>query len=552
MSVKSIKTIRQKLIVMIGIGVISLLWVLPGFLGESGIPAVMNQDTIFHLSRINGLGDIWKSPVSFENFNNTGTIVNQFYPWLLIYPAYLLSKYVGLVGSYWTYIWFITFVTAVSSYWAFKQLNRNVNNTYALLFSALYTGSAYRSVDVFNRGALGETITFIFLPLVFVGFINILFRDSKRWWMLTLGMTGIVYSHVVTTFIVSFLMGIVIVVSLFSLDDKSDRLLSFLKATILTLITTAFVYIPELEQLLHQSIYTPRALPLEGVNPIKEVIASLGNLITKYYTLGIFSVVSIVISLIVFPRLQKMDRNIFVFGIVLWIITSSLFPWQILNETVLGKVVGHIQFLFRFNAIITLLFSYIGVKAIMVIVNRKNLNIKYVLLVSCMLVIAVNFFSVKQLYQSTEYNLVTNGNAASLVNKVDRYKDYRSLASISSMEDINNHHVYVEGKKVNASIIYQGSKAFIKILDVEAGDKVDIPFFKYKGIRITNQGVTLHPSLSDRGTTLITAPESGNEILVEYNYTTGAKLAALISILGGLWILHFKIIISKWRNEQSL
>ncbi|BDP59641.1 hypothetical protein EfmJHP38_05790 [Enterococcus faecium] len=61
----------------------------------------VNQDTYFHLSRIIGLDNVWSSPVNFNNFDHHGTMMNIFYPWLTLYPAFLFYKMMGnLVLSY--------------------------------------------------------------------------------------------------------------------------------------------------------------------------------------------------------------------------------------------------------------------------------------------------------------------------------------------------------------------------------------------------------------------------------------------------------------------
>lgn len=79
---------------------LSFAYVIPLFM-SMGIYHSVNQDTYFHLSRIIGLDNVWSSPVNFNNFDHHGTMMNIFYPWLTLYPAFLFYKMMGnLVLSY--------------------------------------------------------------------------------------------------------------------------------------------------------------------------------------------------------------------------------------------------------------------------------------------------------------------------------------------------------------------------------------------------------------------------------------------------------------------
>ena len=65
----------------------------------------------------------------------------------------------------------------------------------------------------YYRAAVGETLAMIFLPLVFVGVRLITFGDYKKWWVLTLGMLGLVYSHVLSVLLASLMIFIAVVAS---------------------------------------------------------------------------------------------------------------------------------------------------------------------------------------------------------------------------------------------------------------------------------------------------------------------------------------------------
>lgn len=93
---KTIWERHNKLITYTELLVMGLLYHLP-LQKIEGIPHYPYEDAIFHISRIIGMSNVWKSPVNFLNFHHNGSIVNLCYPWLMNYPAYLLYR---ILGSY--------------------------------------------------------------------------------------------------------------------------------------------------------------------------------------------------------------------------------------------------------------------------------------------------------------------------------------------------------------------------------------------------------------------------------------------------------------------
>ncbi|MFQ9291063.1 MAG: hypothetical protein ACLR3O_01210 [Streptococcus sp.] len=74
----------------------------------------------------------------------------------------------------------------------------------------------------YYRAAVGETLAMIFLPLVFVGVRLITFGDYKKWWILTLGMLGLVYSHVLSVLLASVGIFFAVATSFWIWDNKKN------------------------------------------------------------------------------------------------------------------------------------------------------------------------------------------------------------------------------------------------------------------------------------------------------------------------------------------
>lgn len=54
-------------------------------------------DMYFHMSRLEGLQNVFTNPINFQTYNGVGSGVNYFYPWLTYYPA-ILIHFLSIIG----------------------------------------------------------------------------------------------------------------------------------------------------------------------------------------------------------------------------------------------------------------------------------------------------------------------------------------------------------------------------------------------------------------------------------------------------------------------
>ncbi len=177
---------------------------------------------------------VWKSPINFTTNGGTGQLINTFYPWLTYYPIFIIYKLTQSVFVAWmSFQLLVRFVTCLLSFYGLRLLK--YSDKQVMIFSTFYLFSGYFLHNSYYRAAVGETLAMIFLPLVFVGVRLITFGDYKKWWILTLGMLGLVYSHVLSVLLVSVGIFFAVVTSFWIWDNKKERVLGFLKATLVTL-----------------------------------------------------------------------------------------------------------------------------------------------------------------------------------------------------------------------------------------------------------------------------------------------------------------------------
>lgn len=313
-------------------------------------------DTIFHLTRIVGLENVWQSPVNFTTFAHHGTAMNLFYPWLTLYPAYwLYSLSRNLVWAYHVYCWLTTFATMLISYWAFHTLWPKRER--AIVFALLYALNPYRISDIIARGALGEVIAMTFLPILLVGICQILRRDPRRWYILTIAMVLTAYTHNLSLLMNAVVILVALLVTWPRMTDRKVRLLALLKAGAASVLLCLPSLLPMAQWSRANALIIPSARRVYST-PLGQLLTATG--LTDAFTnnIGLIFLVIMIMLLVFSRRLTRMDRILLGTAVLLFWTTTTLFPWSWLSWTPLIKI----QFAFRLNCYISLLLAYLAAK----------------------------------------------------------------------------------------------------------------------------------------------------------------------------------------------
>lgn len=188
---------KRKWAVMIVLMAVSLFSFLPYLHG--GLP--WGDDLCYHLIRIEGIKDGMRDgqfPVFVypEGLKGYGYL-NCMYPYLFLYiPAVIRLFGVSIAASYKTLVFLFAVLTAFITYYSVKSMYPSTKA--AVMAAILYTCCPYRYTNVYARGAVGEALAMTFLPLLIAGLYHVLAGRRKKWWMLALGMTGLLQTHILS------------------------------------------------------------------------------------------------------------------------------------------------------------------------------------------------------------------------------------------------------------------------------------------------------------------------------------------------------------------
>lgn len=521
---------------------------------------IMKNDTLytrdymdfrFHLARIAGLDNVLTSPVNFSNFGNRGTMMNNFYPWLTIYPAYLLSKFFNslLIGQNLYYI-FITFITFITSYYMMFSIKKSKFT--AIIFSIIYTFSCYRTMDVFFRGALGEAAALAFYPLIFLGMYYILLGNYKKWYWLTLGVSLTMYTHVLSVALATVYIAVAVVIAIPFIDNVWQRIKVLFVATVATFLISLGYLIPFLEQkkFLEVMIPQPQQLFEKALRPSDLFNASLNNDIQSY-NLGIVLLLILLLLVIKLSEINKFEKIMFAFGLVSTALATKLFPWYLFQNTVFATI----QFPWRILAGATIFLSFAGA----ILLNRilKNKSSRMFFFCSLTLFLLVAHVAAVGTIIRDEKSLKFTNEQAENEARTYRHNDYAPKLAVENGSFFVESLVSIDGTSYNNIKQYRTSNDYRLTYDNQGDKKVKMimPIYRYKGQRVSVNNKKIESKTAANGGTEIEISPGKAEIKITYKYTAIARISQIVSLFTSIILVYFigkrKISKAKINNLKS-
>ena len=514
---------------------ISLFACIP-YLSEGTIFA---HDLSYHLSRImNTAEEITIITGSTSNLlNRFGYGNSLFYPELFLYPAVVLFKLgMGILFSYKILIILTTVVTFLTSFYAAKYISKDKKISW--ITSCLYTFSLYRLVDIYVRGALG-------------GLYDVFYGENKKWYLIPIALFCLINSHLLTFIMAVILILIVCLVNIKKIIKDKIILKKLSVAAIVSLLLSMSFVIPYFEQTIDydfnvevhkNSAESLRNNAVDLKDVLNDEISSDGITVTK----------SIGILLIVLPVLMffvKKDENeksysfykmIYIIGIFLLIVSTKIFPW------IKFGCFGIIQFPYRLNIIITLLFSFVAGYSVMKVFENKE-DVFKIFMILIFIVSSKYIADVNVNPNLIDYEILMSG---SLIGN----GEYMPIGFDSSDDDV--YSIYDFQTKID----YEKEKSKLTF-DYKKSDnefKVHVPLTYYKGYTayVVKDGIKTDDKIevkrNELNSHLLLIGDSNIEgkIVVEYDMTLMQKAGYIISIMTLVLFINYIIYEEKIKIKE--
>lgn len=555
------KKLTNQIILLLLFGTLSLFYIF--LLYRRGL-IFFGDDMEYHINRILELVQHFKSgdfrPYTYPvYYNKVEFPLGIFYPQFTLYPfaifcIILKSNVTGIYAGF----AFYTFLTLYITYYVSKKMNSSRGQ--AIITAVLYAFCGYRFIDAFSRFALGEYLAMTFLPLVFYGFFAIMYGNKKDWHVLSIGLSLILLSHVLTTFIVIVVLVPIFIVSIFFINEKVSRIKYLLLSAIITIGCTSIFLFPFLEQVLFHTSGQPTPISLYTVsyNFGDLLVNSFNNNMDSQsvYNIGFLLVVAAIIGLIKFNRLDLKTKLIWLIATITFMLSSNLFPLNLLQRTPIQVI----QFTWRFLVISSVLYSFVGgeiVKIIYIDIQEKNKFINERSIgIACILLILFIYAGGQTTYlrNAIQYESYNGNNKGFSGEAAWHIADYIPRNTMKSYDEIMGHIAIIDGSKIKIDEKFIKCNANTQVFSFDKlynSKSVELPIVYYKNLKVYQNNRELHITKGNNGRITINQTGKG-EISVKFVPSYIDNVSIFISLLSFIMLIVYGFQNSKKNKITSL
>lgn len=506
------------------------------------------HDTMYHIAQIDSLTEGIKA----LNFTKISSIIGNsfgygssiFYPKLPHYICVLINLILYKFNVIYSINIYYIIISILSSIFMYKLFILLTNNKKAsLLTSITYITMPYYISEVFVRGALNEFLILLFIPIVFIGLINLINNNRKEFYIyFTIGYIGLINSHLVLTVYLTIL---IIIFLLINIKEYIKRIKDLIVSSIIILIYT----LPNIVLLLQHKltnyyvVFDPKLMNLSSKLVQKNGLSIINLLSPGGMSVYCFISIPILITFIIgIIYILKNNNKIFK-GILLFTITSILLSLKIFPYNILPKLLLSIQFAFRNSCFIIFGVSIISGLGIHSLKNKTLDKIIYPLII--ILLIISSFYINKSDFrdiskEESNYDIYAG---------IGWNREYLTKYTFNNMDYFMNRDNSIKtssGEIEHLNTAFPSLKFKIKNIDKAT---IEIPRLYYLGYRvrekINNKYYNIDYKCNNKGFIEFDIKEDG---IVEIDYI-GTKAYNLFRVIRLLFSVYLIYILRKKRIQ---
>ena len=508
---------------------------------------VYGHDTMYHIAQIDSLtksilsGNLTK--ISSVIANSFGYGSSIFYPKLPHYICSIINIITGKLNVIYSiniYFIIISFIACIMMYKLIKLITEN--KTSALLGSIFYITMPYYISDIFVRSALNESLILVFIPMIFLGIINLLKGNKKKFYLyFIIGYIGFINSHLVlcvyfTIFLLVFM--------LFNIKKYLKHIKELLIGSGIILIMTLPNIIILLEHKLTDLyvVFDSKLMDLSTKtvqkNGIELIELFLPSKTVVYYFINIIVLIFTILGIIYFIKKDK--KNKLIYGIIAFTITSILFSLKIFPYNLLPKLLLSIQFPFRNNCFTIFGISVISSLGILLFKNKKYLayaSIFICLIIACFYINKSDFRNISK--DESNYDIYAG---------IGWNREYLTKNAFENIDYFVNRNSNIKGDNIKIKELKSNFPSIkFKVGEITKPTKVELPRLYYLGYKVRQNNKTLNYKCNKNGFIEIELKENG---IVELDWI-GTHLYNIFRLIRVIFIITGSIIIIKKHTKLN-
>ncbi len=520
----------------------------------------IGDDTIFHTSNIianaKTLNPLPNKILPLIE-NNLGYGINIFYPPL----PHLLGSYINRITNNISItmrlLQFLTiFLSGISMLLYTNKIFKN--KKIALLSSILYISMPYLFTDIFTRGALNESLLFIYIPLIFLSYYYLEINNTKKFYKyFIMGFTLSILTHLVLTIYIT-IFSIIYFLILWKRIINKDNIKKMMIGTIITLLITSFFWIPLLEHYIQNNyiIFIESSKLNQTIKkeilPVAKIIFPIKSISNGFHTL-MFYPTPLSLLLLVITYIQLLQNKIeqknkkYLLSFLLIIIISILLETNSSIWNLSPNFLKNIQFPWRLNLFIAFSISMISSYGINLI-KEKYLNL--------IIVVIIITLCIQNIYHglSLKKQPVTNYLDTSITEYISYHEEYLTKKAKQNRFGLSNRPNTIIPNE-NIEIIKEEFPNIVFKNNSKKEITIEFPRLYYLGYELTNSKKE-KIKLSESNQGLLEAKINKKDTYtLKYKETPINHIANIFSIIGAL--IYIKILWKRntkkcYQNDESV
>ncbi len=514
------------------------------------------DDTAFHFHRFyDTYQQIQNHNFSYFQMNygmgESGRIVNALYgPFF----AYLMGSLLLFCSSWLRFQILITYLIFLVGGLGIYRLSRKVklSQVVSSIVTTLFLTTGY--IAYWPRSNAFNSWGAVLIPFVLIQGINLLNNHKNRFSWISLGivMAIVAQIHLLSTFFSILALIPFFIYGLVLSENKRQMWIDVFKAVGLFIVLTAnvwgaFLLLYPTNQMASPIDYSP---VLTAVNLSVAGTSTMWTSITEV-TLLLF-IVQLIYVIFNFKS-SKLNTLVTLAGIVFLYLSSNLFPWQFVKDT-LPAVTGYLQFPNRFTVVAyPLLFLGIGLTLNELIKSHG----KKIGMIASALAIVVVLFNVRADFNEINNNITYNKGITSNAKEMKE----KGLAPYINKVEINSPDYLPVRKKIKSSDITGMlmsmslqknnfeqralSNGRLELTWKDSTSKVTtLPIFIYKQSELSLNNKVIKPKVNEIGMPQVQSRKGKNTAILSFKTPTWFTILLYISILS--WVLLIIYGVFRW------
>ena len=514
------------------------------------------DDTAFHFHRFyDTYQQIQNHNFSYFQMNygmgESGRIVNALYgPFF----AYLMGSLLLFCSSWLRFQILITYLIFLVGGLGIYRLSRKVklSQVVSSIVTTLFLTTGY--IAYWPRSNAFNSWGAVLIPFVLIQGINLLNNHKNRFSWISLGivMAIVAQIHLLSTFFSILALIPFFIYGLVLSENKRQMWIDVFKAVGLFIVLTANVWGAFL--LLYPT--NQMASPIDYSPVLTAVNLSVAGTSTMWTSITEVTLLLFIVQLIyVIFNFKSSKLNTFVTleGIVFLYLSSNLFPWQFVKDT-LPAVTGYLQFPNRFTVVAyPLLFLGIGLTLNELIKSHG----KKIGMIASALAIVVVLFNVRADFNEINNNITYNKGITSNAKEMKE----KGLAPYINKVEINSPDYLPVRKKIKSSDITGMlmsmslqknnfeqralSNGRLEFTWKDSTSKVTtLPIFIYKQSELSLNNKVIKPKVNEIGMPQVQSRKGKNTAILSFKTPTWFTILLYISILS--WVLLIIYGVFRW------